>query len=256
VPCEKLTLNGRRRVRCRSTAAGSFSIRVRWRGRRSPASGLVRFRRAATGLVDTSRRGPRPCAQARRSQRLLPRGGSAGGVPGAQRRVRRHRGGAGAADGAVGLPALAAGHRPHHGRCRRATVRDLDVRQPGSHPQGRMDRSRGRGQAWRERRPHDRPRYRGVRRSAAGRSGPPTGALRCERSRGGWQSYCRAAEKAQPAVAPPSTGSVAPVTKRASSLRRKATNAAISSGPATRPVGLGAERAARSTSGPTPSNSR
>jgi hypothetical protein len=60
----------------------------------------------------------------------------------------------------------------------------------------------------------------------------------------------------QPAVAPPSTGSVAPVTKRASSLSRNATNAATSSGPATRPVGLGAESAARSTSGPTPSSSR
>jgi hypothetical protein len=62
--------------------------------------------------------------------------------------------------------------------------------------------------------------------------------------------------RAQPAVAPPSTASVAPVTKCASSLSRKATNAATSSGPATRPVGLGAERAARSTSGPTPSSSR
>jgi endonuclease/exonuclease/phosphatase family metal-dependent hydrolase len=60
----------------------------------------------------------------------------------------------------------------------------------------------------------------------------------------------------QPAVAPPSTGSVAPVTKRASSLSRKATNAAISSGPATRPLGFGADSDARSTSGPTPSSSR
>ena len=67
---------------------------------------------------------------------------------------------------------------------------------------------------------------------------------------------CGAAPNAQPAVAPPSTGSVAPVTKRASSLRRKATKAAISSGPATRPVGLGAESEARSASGPTPSSSR
>src|SRR3954464_3565727 len=55
-----------------------------------------------------------------------------------------------------------------------------------------------------------------------------------------WYPAIAVLSAGQPAVAPPSTGSVAPVTKRASSLRRNATNAAISSGPATRPGGLGA----------------
>jgi hypothetical protein len=42
------------------------------------------------------------------------------------------------------------------------------------------------------------------------------------------------------AVAPPSIGSAAPVMKVASSLSRNAVKAAISAGPAARPVGFGA----------------
>ena len=60
----------------------------------------------------------------------------------------------------------------------------------------------------------------------------------------------------QVAPKPPSIASAAPVTKLASEESSLATNAAISSGSATRADGFGASRESRGASAPTPSRLR
>ena len=89
--------------------------------------------RTARSAVSRRRR-QRPCSVAGRSERALPRGGRAGGVPGAGGGVRADRRGAGTAAPPMGLLPLPARHATRHRRSRRRAVRDPhDRRSPRRH---------------------------------------------------------------------------------------------------------------------------